>query len=176
MVQESHLRRRGPHSVFGTGALLLCQPSGVDLCSTDEDHKSRRMSKRLVNRKPQIENGCQAWTRTKTCGLTGRRATVDTTRQSLSSKLRVSISEFERGREPRLQAGNSEPGTRNSELQKSGAAGRNCTCMISFRRRKPRLFGHGSEFGRGLMVELRVWNIKHSQRRVPQPSTRNAQP
>ena len=52
------------------------------------------------------ENGCQTWTRTKTSGLTGRRATLT--------------------------------------LPGNGAAGRIPTCIGPFRRRMPRVFGHGS--------------------------------
>src|SRR5438552_8456420 len=52
------------------------------------------------------ENGCQTWTRTKTNGLTDRRATL------------------------------TPPG--------NGAADRTSTCIVPFRRRMPRVFGHGS--------------------------------
>src|SRR5437867_6167455 len=57
------------------------------------------------------EIGCQTWTRTKTNGLTDRRATL------------------------------TPPG--------NGAAGRNSTCIVPFRRRMPHVFGHDSNSENG---------------------------
>ena len=70
-----HPRSPEAHSVFGTGALLLCQPS--EWSGWQELHLRPPRSERgrlLLTLHP--ENGCQTWTRTKTSGLTGRRATL----------------------------------------------------------------------------------------------------
>ena len=109
-----HPRSPEAHSVFRTGALLLCQPSemvrvaGVaawwPCASTLLGSEPGRL---LLTLHP--ENGCQGWTRTNTVRFNKPSCYFDTTWQ------------FE-----------------------IGAAGKTRTCIGSFRRRMPLYLGHGS--------------------------------
>src|SRR6266498_606089 len=62
-----HPRSPEAHSVFGTGALLLCQPSEMvrvaGVAPATSSFRSRKAGL-LLTLHP--ENGCQGWTRTNT--------------------------------------------------------------------------------------------------------------
>ena len=90
-----HPRSPEAHSVFGTGALLLCQPS--EWSGWQELHLRPPRSEQgrlLVTLHP--ENGCQTWTRTKTSGLTGRRATLTLPGNGAADRIPTCIVPFRR--------------------------------------------------------------------------------
>ena len=94
-----HPRSPKAHSVFGTGALLLCQPSAglYDLGSTIHARKAGT----LVNRKSQIEVAAQAGFAPTPYRLTGGRTTVIRLSNGAAGRSCTCIGSFRR-RMPRL--------------------------------------------------------------------------
>ena len=90
-----HPRSPEAHSVFGTGALLLCQPSEMvrvaGVAPATSSFRTRPSAADIT-----LKNGCQTWTRTKTSGLTGRRATLTLPGNGAAGRIPTCIVPFRR--------------------------------------------------------------------------------
>ncbi len=110
-----HPRSPEAHSVFGTGALLLCQPSEMVRVAGVAPWWACASTLLVPNKAVccwhyTLKIGCQGWTRTNTVRFNKPSCYFDTTWHRLI-----------------------------------GAAGRIPTCIIPLRRRMPDVFDHGSK-------------------------------
>ena len=82
----------------------------------------------------QLKIGCQTWTRTKTSGLTNRRATLTPPGNGAAGRIPTCIVPFRRrmphvfGHGSKLNAEMSEPLMKNLRYRLFGQRGRTCTC------------------------------------------------
>ena len=147
-----HPRSPEAHSVFGTGALLLCQPSEMVRVAGVAPLWPCASTLLVPNKAVccchyTLKNGCQTWTRTKTSGLTGRRATLTLPGNGAAGRIPTCIVPFRR-RMPHvfdhgsnlkwserqdfhLRPPGPKPGALKTELHSEKNGGPEGTCTLS---------------------------------------------